>query len=1157
MQKKTGKLNYCAKVSIIAVILASSSMASSSDSSSVSASDSQASNSSFSAEVNSQTGQVSITLQVLKLSGVTSDMDIALSIKNSGINNCIYNLPSGWSMDIPFVDTVAGKVYPSPGENYIIDDTFESVEGYKSGLRYYTSKDIKFTQGYGTFQGTEYYYKLEKLDGTKRYFDFNGKYLGFEDRFGNYITLSYTQVNSGKDFTAYNAQLSQIRDSYGQTIKFSASGSAENWSITYTTTMPDGRTATADCQDNVLTITSTTGRVTKATFKDGHLAQIDYDTGGRDTYEWSDSAIPYSYNNLSSTGYISAVTQVTKDPSPGNSNSGDEMVTQYNYCVEGNNNYTGYGIVDFGSGTSKDALMESQERGYDYTTSTTQVRSSANDGNVTAKTTYNFLHLPTVTSSSKGESTLMQSTYTYHGQTDNGSFPKNVSALNCIYSKTKEVADYYYGGASTREHRVLTMYDDWGNNTSMTEYNNGSVTSITAKTYDNNNYGQVLSQTLTDKIDGKTTYQTSSLSSDGKYIASSTTTLSGDSSNGKTILMSADSKGRQTGSTAKFASGGANSNGNPTESASNTSYSLSGTSLIQTSTDALGYSSSQKADIGNGNVLKQTDANGNSVKYTYESNGMIATKTYPDGKWEKTDGTNPNKTIVTTSGGKVTTSYLDGYGRTYKQTDNLGSNGSERVIGTVDYNELGKKASETDMYSHTTTYNYDWQGRQIYSKDYLGNETKAEYNDANKYYDTYYNGIKVSTSYYDDNGNTTSQISYLGGNSNSSKVPLTTVKYNGKEQEIESAVALSEGSSTSGTNIMSSTSDYDSDGNLIQANVSTNDGIIASSSYTLSLFGDIVSRSTEFTSVGTSGFDKTGALPSDQKFYDANGNLIKYVSKGGKTTTYSYDGNGKMISMTDPAGKTITYAYGSMGNMIKMATPTYILTNEYYGSGTGKSEGQIKSKTLSSSSGGAIDKISYGYDSGNGQINSIIYNDGKKMTASYDNYGRVTSITDFAGIETTITYDSSIPTNITKVSNKYGYVTYSYYTKSDNALFGGNNTVKQITYSNGVKVQYQYNIVGNKTPQLSMIVTLNSEGKVLNSAAYEYDDQNRITMMRQKSDVDADNTNSNNIKNFTYDGFDHLVKEEVTKLNGTVIITTTFKYDLNGNIINKVIATAD
>ena len=50
-------------------------------------------------------------------------------------------------------------------------------------------------------------------------------------------------------------------------------------------------------------------------------------------------------------------------------------------------------------------------------------------------------------------------------------------------------------------------------------------------------------------------------------------------------------------------------------------------------------------------------------------------------------------------------------------------------------------------------------------------------------------------------------------------------------------------------NIISSVSSYDIDGNLVRAEISTADGTNGTSEYTPNLFGDVISRKTQFSSV--------------------------------------------------------------------------------------------------------------------------------------------------------------------------------------------------------------------------------------------------------------------------------------------------------------------
>lgn len=1153
-----------------------------SDSSSgASASNSQASNSGVTAEVNSQTGQINLTLTVLNMPGITQEMNLNITAVNSGTSKQVYNMPSGWSLSLPYIDVLNNKLYMSNNQNYPID----SNGNYESGLRYYTLKDINFTQGYGKFHDSEYYYKLKKLSGLISYFDFNGKFIGYEDKYGNYITFSYTQVDSGRDFTAFNAQLSQIRDTLGHIVNLSAAGSAENWSITYTVTLPDSSKTTMECEDNVLTIIGTTGKITKVKFENGHLTQIDYELGGRETYEWSETAIPYSYNNLSSTGYLAAVISVTKDPTPGSPESGDEIITSYNYCPEGGNNYTGYGAVDFDSGVSQDALMESMDPSYSYKTEVTQHRSAENGGPLKVQTEYNFLHLPmrSVTyssSSSAGSNSSMisEKVYKYIGQNNgDGQFPADLQNLVPNYSKQKLVTSTVYSSSQSSGGQKTTVqetdYNDYGLKTLDRKYNgNNPVSEIVTEYADN--YGMIKKETLTDYTNignGAVTTYINTLSSDGKYIASHYSTAS--SVNSRITDSVIDSSGRSISTTVRFADSKNDEANTPTTSTSTNEYSTDGDNISVTTVEADGSRVTQVTNIITGAPVSKTDANGNKTTYVVENKGLTITEVYPDGSLVKADQSEPGKSVTTHSSGIVFTSYYDGFGNILRETDNLGPNKTERTLKTCSYNEMGKMKEESDSLGRTKKYTYaDTQGRPTSLVDSYGNILTSTYDDVALTATAFFNGQEVSTTFYDDQNNILQSLSYISGAPDNASTPVVVSQYNGKNQEITNSLIFTAGQpSSSSANAASEytmTRAYTPEGLPTSLDLTTNDGGQVKTIYTASLFGDLIQSNTVYSAFPAGITDNDHSISSEVKTYNSKGQLIKLTNQFEKSIEYTYDPAGNLKTMKDFSGNVFTYSYNNMNKMISIAWQDggidWSIENEYYPPGN-IAESQIKTKSLRKGFD-TISQITYGFNE-LGQASAITYKDSSgetKSSMTFDHNGRLTSNRDFAGIETTVNYENpNFPANVTSVSNINGWAKYTYVPANSGIAFNTGDTVSSVEYSNGVKINYKYydskaNSGYSKASLLESVSALDSSNKMLSSYSYKYDNSARITEIIQTSETaDPTDINFNNRKVYKYNGTGQLLLEQVYNLSGNSVYTTSFTYDALLNITNKTITDSD
>ena len=314
----------------------------SNSSSSPSPSSSQAANcaNGVGAEVNAQTGQLDITFSEINLEGMSEDVGIELGLSNSGeAGKLIYGMPKNWKLSLDYIGTNNGDktLYLNGSQNYAIDFAFKTGDGYKSGLRYCTTRAIKFEQ-------TPSGYTLSTSKGTSEIFDSYGKLICLKDRFGNEVTYSYDDPNA----SPYNARLESITDSYGQKITFAY----DQGSIT--ATLPDGRSVCYDFSHNDgITITGATGRKATLKLNGTQVTEIDYPTGGAIKYEYG-NAIPYGKNVK---GSFPAVTKVTQCPDTNTS-----IVTTYNYQGEKEDNTSGHSFAGAGQveyTSDYDPLMQS------------------------------------------------------------------------------------------------------------------------------------------------------------------------------------------------------------------------------------------------------------------------------------------------------------------------------------------------------------------------------------------------------------------------------------------------------------------------------------------------------------------------------------------------------------------------------------------------------------------------------------------------------------------------------------------------------------------------------------------------------------------------------------------------------------------------------
>ncbi|WP_123040478.1 DNRLRE domain-containing protein [Cohnella candidum] len=281
--------------------------------------------------------------------------------------------------------------------------------------------------------------------------------------------------------------------------------------------------------------------------------------------------------------------------------------------------------------------------------------------------------------------------------------------------------------------------------------------------------------------------------------------------------------------------------------------------------------------------------------------------------------------------------------------------------------------------------------------------------------------------------------------------------------------------------------------------------------------------------------------------YDLNGNLTStsYQSTDGLTTysskTNVYNKNDQLVSSTDGVGETTTYEYEAGSNLVKVS----------YQNGN---------------------KVEFGYDSAN-RLNSIKYNGVLKYSYEYDANSNITRITDKITNKTwTYTPDTldrlqeqTAPDN-SKLSIQYvpnsdarSSITVSAGTTSFKTIFhyGISNlptevvdhnqnlsrfaydeegNLTQLQFGNGTQLQQLYNEAGET---LKMVNT-NSNGEVLSSSAYQYDDNgNRIQVINEIGQKIT----------YTYDSLNQLLSETNPK-DGTTI---SYSYDVLGNRTKKEI----
>ena len=418
-----------------------------------------------------------------------------------------------------------------------------------------------------------------------------------------------------------------------------------------------------------------------------------------------------------------------------------------------------------------------------------------------------------------------------------------------------------------------------------------------------------------------------------------------------------------------------------------------------------------------------TDPEGNTTRYEYDTRGNLTRLIHPDGStYTYTYDERGLRTSVTDPEGNTTTYEYDDYGNLIKITTPEGG------IITFTYDILGRKLSQTDSLGRTTYYNYDD----------LNRVTRITHPDGT--YREYIYDCCNLRKVIDENGNT------------------TTYEYNPMGKLIRVTDAL--GNTTTYT--------YDAVGNL------------------------------------TSLTDANGNTTTYE--YDSLNRLMRITYPDGKSESYQYDAEGNLIQKTKCDGTIITYQYDPLNRLTRINYPDHQVTYAYDSRGNRISLTDNRGTTT------------YEYDSLNRLIR-ITYPDGKTIDYTYDGRGNRTSIRYPSGKTVTYTYDMG--NRLTQVTDGDKVTRYEY-------NVGGN--LLRITYPNGTYTTYHYN--SRNWPDR---ITHNLPGEEI-TYIYTYDSTGNIIQIEE----------GNKTKTYTYDPTYQLIEEKVEGDGG---YTINYQYDSTGNRI--------
>ncbi len=601
-----------------------------------------------------------------------------------------------------------------------------------------------------------------------------------------------------------------------------------------------------------------------------------------------------------------------------------------------------------------------------------------------------------------------------------------------------------------------------------------------------------------------------------------------------------------------------------------------------------------------GLLTKETDSEGRSIAYTYDSDSRVATKNQ----------------AITSSDSRTTKTLYDYRGNMTSVSVNvrlgdLGGNSYEdntktELVQTNTYDKNGNMDSSTDAAGNVTKYTYDKLNRLLETKRKLmddkgttdvttsqtytwdgqvATQTDAKGNKTQYTYDAQGHQIKIEdalgkTTYkaYDRLGRNTAIVAPKNYTANAelSTMERTVFVYDAVGRVLEQRELYNKLiPSTTGTmnkvwsEIPVKRYTYDSMGNVI----STTDALGNTSTSTYNLAGMIETETDAETAARSNAFtvkyDYNGLGQKVKEMYqgaayfytyDGIGKLLRTEIDGVMKSTSTYDLAGRETLVTDALGNTIRKLWNNLDKLSKTTTQgdttidslqtTYQydkLANLVYSKNsmgaintyTYDSFGRNLSQTVKNEEGTSTISTSTAYDL-NGNILTKTDGNLNTTTYAYDAINRNTSITNSLNQVTTYTYDEN--GNLTQQKDYLGNITKNVYDGINRLVEtrdAYNRIIKQLEYNDANTQITAYDALRNKTVYLydKNLRQTETTNAMGNTSTMVYDLRGNIS---EKKDGKGNTTS------YQYDAENRLTK--VTDAMGN---STVYTYDAAGNLLTQ------
>ena len=448
------------------------------------------------------------------------------------------------------------------------------------------------------------------------------------------------------------------------------------------------------------------------------------------------------------------------------------------------------------------------------------------------------------------------------------------------------------------------------------------------------------------------------------------------------------------------------------------------------------------------------------------------------------------------------------------------------VTETLTYDVDGRLTSVTDNFGKSLAYTYDANNRISTITDPDSNVFTYEYNDYANLQKVIYPTTEEREYLYEN----TSFISAVTGIINENGDRISTYTYDTQGRATQSKLA---------GNVEQVDLVYNTDGT-----VTVTDSLGASNTYSFVNSFGVLKTSNLTGGQCASGCSNQG----ESQTYDTNGYLASLTDFNGNTTTYINNSRGLKISRTEASGTTeartittewhttlrlptkitdngkeTTFTYNSTGQTLTRTEKDLSTSNTRTTTFTYDSNGNVL--TIDGPRTDINDIATFTYDSSGNRATMSVDPDGAGSApaqitnfTSYDNRGRLLSMTDPNGVVTTQSYDARGRLQSRTIASST--TTFDY---------DGVGNVTKITLPNNSFLSYTYDVAQRLT---------NIEDNLGNKISYTLDSLGN----RTKEDVFDDSSVLRRTQSRVFDQLSHM-----TQATGGASQLSIYGYDGNGN----------